>query len=282
MPDDVLAKYGADALRLWAAKGRIGTDLRYNEKDVRTGRKFAVKLWNVGRFLSINLGGFGAAAPAPPPGERDIVDRWVLSYLAEAIGEATAAFEAYDYMQAHQAASRMFWSIYCDRYIEMIKDRVGDGAGPDSTDPDYPDSTGRDSARWTLWESFRVLLGLFAPFAPFVTEHMYQRFYRVREDAVSLHLTPWPAADPRWVSDRSAVDQLAVILDATRVLRSGLRLGNSARLAELIVQPHDAPAEALLDQIADPLRVAARADEVVRGPAEHASGVDGITVGIIP
>jgi len=27
----------------------------------------------------------------------------------------------------------------------------------------------RDSARWTLWESYRVVLGLFAPFAPFVT-----------------------------------------------------------------------------------------------------------------
>jgi valyl-tRNA synthetase len=278
VPEDVIAKYGADALRLWATRGRIGTDLRYNEKDVRTGRKFAVKLWNVGRFLSINLGGFDAAAPAPPPGQRDIVDRWVLSYLAEAIGEATAAFEAYDYMQAHQAASRMFWSIYCDRYIEMIKDRVGagneHGAGPDSP--------GRDSARWTLWESFRVLLGLFAPFAPFVTEQMYQRFYRAREDVPSLHLTPWPVADPRWVSGRSAVDQLAVILDATRVLRSGLRLGNSARLRQLVLQAHDAPAEALLDQIAEPLGVAARADAVVRGPAGHPSGVDAITVDIVP
>jgi valyl-tRNA synthetase len=185
-------------------------------------------------------------------------------------------------MQAYQAASRMFWSVYCDRYLEMIKDRVGDGAGPDSTDPGYPGSWGRDSAQWTLWESFRVLLGLFAPFAPFLTEHMYQRFYRATEDAVSLHLTRWPVPDPRWVSDRSAVDQLAVILDATRVLRSGLRLGNSARLAELIVQAHDAPAEALLDQIAEPLRIAARADAVVRGPAEHASGVDGVTVDILP
>ena len=64
VPDDVLAKYGADALRLWAAKGRIGTDLRYNEKDVRTGRKFAVKLWNVGRFLSLNLE--PAGQPRPP------------------------------------------------------------------------------------------------------------------------------------------------------------------------------------------------------------------------
>jgi valyl-tRNA synthetase len=297
VPDDVMARYGADALRLWATRGRIGTDLRYNEKDVRTGRKFTVKLWNVGRFLSMNLGGFDAAAPAPPPAERDIVDRWVLSHLAEAVGEATTAFEAHDYMQAHQAASRMFWSIYCDRYIEMVKDRVGDGTGPDSgdgtgpdsgdgtgpdsTDPEYP-HPGRESARWTLWETYRVLLGLFAPFAPFLTEHMYQRFYREYEGAVSLHLTRWPAADPRWVGDRSAVDQMAVILDATRVLRSGLRLGNSARLSQLIVQAHDEPARALLEQIAEPLRLAVRADAVVSGPAGHPSGVAGITVAIDP
>jgi len=266
VPDDVMARYGADALRLWATKGRIGTDVRYNEKDVRTGRKFTVKLWNVGRFLSLNLGDFNpAGAVAPAPGERDIVDRWVLSHLADAVAETTAAFEAHDYMQAHQAASRMFWSIYCDRYIEMIKDRAGEL-----------------STRWTLWESFRVLLGMFAPFAPFLTEHMYQRFYRGHEDAVSLHLTPWPVADPGWVSDRAAVDQLAVILDATRVLRSGLRLGNSARLSQLIVQAHDDAARALLDQIAGPLRIAARADEVIRGPADQPSGVDGISVGIVP
>ena len=289
VPDDVLAKYGADALRLWATRGRIGTDLRYNEKDVRTGRKFAVKLWNVGRFLSMHLGDFDAAGPAPPLEERDIVDRWVLSHLAEAVDEATAAFEAHDYMQAHQAASRMFWSIYCDRYIEMVKDRVGDGASQDNPGPDNPGRVStdlgypnRDGARWTLWESYRVLLGLFAPFAPFLTEHMYQRFYRPHEDGVSLHLTRWPAPDPRWVSDRSAVDQLAVILDATRVLRSGRRLGNSARLSQLIVQAHDEAARALLDQIAEPLRIAARADAMIRGQAAHPSGVGGITVGIVP
>ena len=125
VPDDVMGKYGADAVRLWATKGRIGTDLRYNEKDIRTGRKFAVKLWNVGRFLSLNLGDLDVAAAPPPPGERDIVDRWLLAHLADAVAEATEAFEGHDYMQAHQAASRMFWSVYCDRYLEMIKDRLG-------------------------------------------------------------------------------------------------------------------------------------------------------------
>ena len=272
VPDDVMGKYGADAVRLWATRGRIGTDLRYNEKDIRTGRKFAVKLWNVGRFLSMNLGDLDVSAPAtaPPPGERDIVDRWVLSHLADTVAEATAAFGTHDYMQAHQAASRMFWSVYCDRYLEMIKDRIGA-------------SGDRDSARWTLWESFRVLLGLFAPFAPFVTERMYQQFYRTHEGAISLHLTRWPEPDERWRGDRpavEAVDQLTVILDATRALRSGLRLGNSARLSRLTVQAHDARARSLLDQIAEPLRVAARADALVLGPADHPSGVDGITVGI--
>jgi valyl-tRNA synthetase len=272
VPDDVMAKYGADAVRLWAANGRIGTDLRYNEKDVRTGRKFAVKLWNVGRFLSLNLVGFRPAepAPAPAPAERNIVDRWVLSHLADAVAEATAAFEAHDYMQAHQAASRMFWSVYCDRYIEMIKDRLTLSAQD------------RDYARWTLWESFRILLGLFAPFAPFVTEHMYQQFYREHEGAVSLHSTRWPAADPGWASDRSAVDQLAVILDATRVLRSADHLGNSARLRQLTVQAHTEQASALLDQIAEPLRIAARADTLVRGPAHHPAGVPNVTIAIAP
>jgi valyl-tRNA synthetase len=287
VPDDVLAKYGADALRLWATKGRIGSDLRYNEKDVRTGRKLVVKLWNVGRFLSLNLGP-GRLPPTPTPtppvptpplpsvavADRDIVDRWLLSHLAEAVDLSAQAFDEHDYMQAFQAVSRMFWSVYCDRYLEMIKDRLGAPGEDQGTD------AGRASAMCTLWESFRVLLGLFAPFAPFVTEHLYQRFYAAHEEAGSLHSSRWPSVDPAWRSEREAVDQLAVILDATRGLRSELRLGNSARLASVTVQAHTARAGALLDLIAEPLRLVARADAVLRGAAAHPSGVDDVTVAI--
>ena len=168
----------------------------------------------------------------------------------------------------------MFWPVFCDRYLEMVKDRL---AGEDGR--------GAGGARWTLWESFRVLLGLFAPFAPFVTEHLYQRFYAAHEQAPSLHLTRWPAADPAWRADpaaREAVDQLAVILDATRALRSELRIGNSARLRSLTLQAHTTQAADLLDLIAEPLRLAARADAVARGEAGHPSGVDGVTVAIVP
>jgi valyl-tRNA synthetase len=202
-------------------------------------------------------------------------------------------------MQAHQAASRMFWPVFCDRYLEMVKDRLAgdeghsdDKHGDDKHGDDKhgDDKHGGDGARWTLWESFRVLLGLFAPFAPFVTEHLYQRFYAPfertqHEPGPSLHLTRWPAADPAWRADpaaREAVDQLAVILDATRALRSELRIGNSARLRSLTLQAHTTQAAGLLDLIAEPLRLAARADAVARGEAKHPSGVDGVTVTIVP
>jgi valyl-tRNA synthetase len=265
-PGAVIERHGADALRLWAAKGRSGTDLRYNEKDLRVGRKFAVKLWNVGRFVSMNVGEGPPPLALLPVGKRSLVDRWLLSHLASCVAEVTAAFDVYDYAGAYQAASRFFWSVYCDRYLEMIKDRIGGDA----------------SAQWTLRESYRVVLGLFAPFAPFVTEDLYLRFYRPAEGTVSLHVTSWPVASPDWASDTSAVDQLAVILDATRVLRSGLQLGSSTRLAVLTLQADTPAAEQLLSVIAEPLRVAARADAVRFAPASHESGIDGITIAIQP
>jgi valyl-tRNA synthetase len=272
VPDQVIDRYGADALRLWATKARIGTDLRYTEKDVRVGRKFAVKLWNVGRFIAMNSAGFDRAAPVPPAPRRTPVDRWLLSHLAATVDAATAAFERYDATQAYAVASRFFWSTYCDRYIEMVKERFGM--------PEAHSDAERDSARWTLCESLRVLLGLFAPFAPFITEHLYQRHFAPFESAVSLHRTRWPEVDPGWRSDRSAIDQMTTVLDAVRALRGRHRLGNAARVERLILDPGTDAARALADTIAEPLRSAARARRVVYGSAPHPSGVADLAVDI--
>ena len=50
-PEDVIDKYGADALRFWAAGSHLGHDLRYHEEDVKTGRKLVLKLWNIARLV---------------------------------------------------------------------------------------------------------------------------------------------------------------------------------------------------------------------------------------
>ncbi len=273
VPDQVIARYGADALRLWATSARLGNDLRYSEKDVKVGRKFAVKLWNVGRFLGLHLDGFDPSSATPIPiADRTAVDRWLLAHLADAVERATEAFDHYDFMQAHKAASRFFWSVFCDRYLEMVKDRF--------LDPGKHSDSERRSAQWTMWAAYRTVLGLFAPFAPFVTESLYQRFYVDQEKFGSIHLSAWPTVDEDWKTDPNDIDQMVIILDTVRALRAQRRLHSGTRIARLILDaPEGAPA-ALARSVANSLRTASRADAVVFAPAEHPSGVDGVAVGI--
>ena len=273
VPDQAIDRHGADALRLWATKARVGSDVRYHEKDVRAGRKLAVKLWNVGRFLGLHLD------PDLPPrvlpaADLTPVDRWMLSHLADTVDEVTTALDRYEVSQAHQAAARFFWSVYCDRYLEMIKGRFR-----------YPAEHGEQeltSARTALRWSFRTTLGLFAPFAPFVTEELYQRWYAPAEGAVSLHLTAWPAADPTWRTDRGTIDRMATVLDQVRARRSALRLGGGTRLAALVLHPATGEAHRLAEDIAEPLRVAANAGTVLHAGATGDSGVPGLALDVVP
>jgi valyl-tRNA synthetase len=277
VPDHVIDRFGADAVRLWATKARIGTDLRFHEKEMRAGRKLAVKLFNVGRFLELHLGDDPVARSLPV---RDLtaVDRWLLSHLAGTVDEVTAQLDAFDTMQAHQTASRFFWSIFCDRYLEMIKGRF---THPEDTPAPYIIDP-RASARTALWIAFRAILGLFAPFAPFITDHLYQRWYRRHEQAASLHLTTWPRADPTWRTDAGTIDSMATVLDQVRARRSRLRLGSGARVAAVVLYATTGEASFIARQIAEPLRVAARADKVLYAEAAHDSGVPGLAVDVIP
>lgn len=240
---------------------------------MKVGRKFTAKLWNVGCFLGLHLDGFDpSSATLIPITDRTAVDRWVLAHLTEAVEQATEAFDHYDFMQAHKTASRFFWSVFCDPYLEMVKDRF--------LDPGKHSDSERRSAQWTMWAAYRTVLGLFAPFAPFVTESLYQRFYVDQEKSDSIHLSAWPTAEGDWKTDPSDIDQMVVMLDAVRALRSRRRLHSGTRITHLILDaPAGAPA-ALARAVANPLRTAARADAVVFAIAEHPSGVDGIMVGI--
>ena len=160
----------------------------------------------------MNLGDLDSPR-APVARQRDIVDRWLLSHLADAVAEATAAFEGHDYCRP----TRPPRGCSGPSTRPLPRDDQGPAHGLRRPDADAPG--GPCGSRSGCCSGLRA-------FAPFVTERMYQQFYRAYEDAVSLHLTRWPVADERWRGDRpavEAVDQLAVILDATRVLRSGQR-----------------------------------------------------------
>ena len=271
-PYQVIQKYGADSLRYWATGAGLGYDLRYNERDVKAGKRLLIKLWNASRFGLMYLDGFDLGTELPLS-ERTVVDRWIWHHANRTLARVTAALEAYDFSTSRDAADRFFWHYLCDNYLEMIKDRFWSREA-------YSDAE-RLSAQVTLVETLRLVLSMYAPFVPHVTEALYQRIFREHEGTVSLHVTRWPGVDGEALAAVEDGDRLIEVLGAVRHQRTQLRLPNSARLASLTLQV-PAEWEPQLAPILTELKAAVRADAIGFGEGEVESSVEGLRLTLVP
>ncbi|MHA3774293.1 valine--tRNA ligase [Verrucomicrobiota bacterium sgz303538] len=159
-PLDLIAKYGADALRFGVMRSApLGQDVMFDEKNVELGRNFCTKLWNACRFRQMQGGqSEGEINPALLTSD----DKWILLRLDAAIKEVSQSLDEYRFSDATQALYRFFWSEFCDWYLEASKASLN----------------GTDEARKanTLAVLDFVLthtLRLFQPFLPFITEELW-------------------------------------------------------------------------------------------------------------
>jgi valyl-tRNA synthetase len=167
-PLALLEEHGSDGVRYWAASGRPGTDTTFDPNQMRVGRRLAIKLLNASKF---------ALSSAQPQGTIDApVDRAMIRNLAALIEEATTAFELYDYARVLQRTETFFWR-FCDDYLELVKGRRYGEQGPSAA----------GSANRALTAALSVLLRLFAPFLPFVTEEVWSWW-----QSGSIHEAAWP------------------------------------------------------------------------------------------
>jgi valyl-tRNA synthetase len=199
-PMHLLEEYGADAVRYWAASGRPGTDTAFDPKQMKVGRRLAVKLLNASRFALSDL-------PAEGPALTHPLDRALIGRLASVVGEATESFEDYDYARALERAETFFW-WYCDYYLELVKGRRYDAA------PEAAESVSR-----ALRISLSVFQRLFAPFLPFASEEVWSWWQEG-----SVHRAPWPEPDELRAAAESPEREreevaLAVTADVLREVR---------------------------------------------------------------
>jgi len=240
-PLGVLEEHGSDAVRYWAASGKPGTDTAFEVGQMKIGRKLAIKILNASRFvLSDQTAAQGdgpaaaASVTAAADGLGDVVaeplDRALLAELASVVARATSAFDAYDYSRALEVTETFFWT-FCDDYLELVKERAYGARG----------QAAAASARATLTEALSVLLRLFAPVLPFVTEEVWSWW-----QPGSVHRAAWPDAGSLVSASGGGVP--AVLSDTSAALSQIRKAKSEAKVsmrAEILTAHLSGPSEAV-------------------------------------
>jgi valyl-tRNA synthetase len=237
-PIGILEQYGSDAVRYWAANGRPGTDTAFDDNQMKVGRRLSIKILNASRF-ALGLGGEGADHAPDPAAVTEALDRSMLAQLAAVAAEATVAFDAYDYARALERTEAFFWS-FCDNYLELVKGRAYGARG----------EAAAASAQSALRLGLSVLLRLFAPFLPFVTEEVWSWWQEG-----SIHRAAWPAADELRAAtgdaDPAVLDVAADVLSAIRKAKTDAQVSLRAAVARAVVHDTDGRLEVLGAAVAD-------------------------------
>ncbi len=252
-PSEIIKEYGADALRFWAAGSKLGEDLDYQEKDLIAGKRFITKLWNATNFVFMNLKDYNNSKIKLDKIEH--IDELFLIKLNELVKNSTDSFEKYDYAKAKAEIEKFFWNMFCDNYLEIVKKRIYNKAGDEKL-----------SAQYTLYQSLLIIIKLVSPIMPFITEEIYQNYFRNPKSGKSIHLEKWPSAEKIKNSKKikTEVEKLNLFLEILSKVRQEKSNNKKPMNAEIILSVSKEQNNKIKDLLND-LKDVANAREINEG-----------------
>lgn len=214
-PDHLLEQYSSDAVRYWAARGRLGADTAIDEKVFKIGQKLITKIENAAKFVLLQCGDAlddHKIADITYP-----LDLAIMTRLRNTITEATTSFEHFDYASALQRIEEEFW-FFCDHGIELLKGRA------------YQDDdlVGKRSSQATLAHSLSIFMRLFAPFLPFITEEVWSTSFRKFHGDVSIHKAKWPTPAEAGAGVPDSSDRCLAALESAVTVVGAIRGAKTA------------------------------------------------------
>jgi valyl-tRNA synthetase len=249
--DSMIERYSADALRFWSCGATLGMNLRFSEDDIKAGQKILIKLWNVARFVSMNLEGYDKKTIL---NKKDLhaSDAWILGELQDLIESVTKQFENFEFAKAKIDLEQFFWIKLADNYVELIKGRLYG-----------KDEKNKLSAQFALNQILETVVKLFAPILPHLAEELYQQFVKQSDSSVSVHICDWPKIDAEF-SDKNTEKNGITLIEIISKMRQ-LKVEKGVKLyeeiSELVVNPKKEQKE-FVKSVSDDLKNLSHAKEI--------------------
>ncbi|HOK35477.1 MAG TPA: valine--tRNA ligase [Candidatus Pacearchaeota archaeon] len=223
-PQEITEKYGADVLRHWAAKAGLGEDLRWSEDELKSSKRTIIKLWNASRFCFLNLKNFIKKDSKISADE----DKWILGLLEKTLRNYCYYFDKYEFKKARETIDDFFWHNFCDNYLEIVKPRL------------YQENISfslKESAQKILYFTLLSILKMYSPFMPFITEKLFQMYFRGKEKEKSIHLSLLPKFQKKYINQKTIKDFEVVIeiISAIKKYKSEKRLSLKGEINKLLI-----------------------------------------------
>ena len=222
-PLEVIAKYGADALRFTLVTGNSpGNDMRYSDKKVEASGNFANKIWNASRFMLMNLD--DDTKPVIPE-KLGLEDKWILSKFNTTVAEVTANLDKFELGVASAKLYEFVWDVLCDWYIELVKPRLFE-----------KDTESCKNAQSVLLYVLSGTLKLLHPFMPFITECIWSHLGFDKP----LIIAEWPQYDESldFRAECGAMERVIAAIRALRNVRAQMNVPPSKKAKLYVVSEY--------------------------------------------
>jgi len=156
-PNEIMDKYSPDALRYWTLLAAPGNDYRFGIKDIESGQAFIIKLWNIGRYIEMNI----KEKPEKVLELKD-EDKEIIRILEENIKKSKEYIDQFRYSEYVKLWRKFAWEDFANNYLEKTKERIRNN-----------DKT----AKYLLYTIYKIILIMLHPILPYITEYIYQQLY---------------------------------------------------------------------------------------------------------